>query len=565
MSGFEVAGVALGAFPIAIGALNHFLEGVQTIKYWRRYRIKLSDYASVMETHRVYYLDTLDELLQDIVPSEEMEELMSQPGGVMWKDPRYEQRLKQRLGRSYHAYIRTLAKMHAALNGLCEKLGVDMAGKVLWEDYSVVEREMKRIKVTLKKNVYKEILDDIDKANKDIRDITHQNVYLEPLRQRRLKKRPIAQLKLVRAHARSLYSLLVNGKAWKCECNDYHIATLRLESRPRPLELTDSNDCRFKILLSTGRKDATCPTIDSQWQEIDVVPLSDDTFGVSSTQEQHDQGRVKFAPDPKSIPTSLALQQDSQKKHGIGVIEDICTALCKSSDTQPEVGFLNDEADARYRHYIFRAMADAAERQSVSLRTLLVNADKEALRMSFLRGDRLRIAVILASSVLQLTGTKWWLESEWSSEDILFHNSSEVAGGADYSYPYLPWKLCTAKPNASKSSSLHFDHRSRALLALGFTLIELCFGRTLAAMYKIEDGEAGDLSTRLRTADRLLRSVYNEMGPSYGDVVRRCLRQPFDVLDMNLDNEDLQQKVFDDIVTPLAHDLENFHGRSRIV
>ena len=50
------------------------------------------------------------------------------------------------------------------------------------------------------------------------------------------------------------------------------------------------------------------------------------------------------------------------------------------------------------------------------------------------------------------------------------------------------------------------------------------------------------------------------MGTSYGDVTRRCIRQPFDVRHLDLDQEELQQKVFDDVLTPLIDDLESFFG-----
>ena len=106
--------------------------------------------------------------------------------------------------------------------------------------------------------------------------------------------------------------------------------------------------------------------------------------------------------------------------------------------------------------------------------------------------------------------------------------------------------------------------RSQVLFALGLTLIELCFGKTLAEMHAPEDGDPNDADTQTRTAYRRYHDVYSEMGTSYGDAVRRCLHQPFDVRDMSLDNEELQEKVFDDIVTPLNDDLINFNGRSRI-
>jgi len=50
------------------------------------------------------------------------------------------------------------------------------------------------------------------------------------------------------------------------------------------------------------------------------------------------------------------------------------------------------------------------------------------------------------------------------------------------------------------------------------------------------------------------------MGGQYGDVVRRCLLQPFDVRELRLDNEEVQHKIFNDIVTPLAQNLRSFGG-----
>ena len=131
MSGFEIAGIALAVFPVVVDGLECFVQGVQTIQDWRRYRFKLKDYAGLMESARVFYLDTLEELLNGIVQSEdEMEALMAKPGGTQWKQPRYEEQLKLRLSHSYDAYFRTLEMMIDYLTKLCESLGVNTSGKV---------------------------------------------------------------------------------------------------------------------------------------------------------------------------------------------------------------------------------------------------------------------------------------------------------------------------------------------------------------------------------------------------------------------------------------------------
>lgn len=131
MSGFEIAGVLLAVFPIAVNGISQFIEGAETIKHWRRYRMKLENYAAVVESHRVYYLDTLDELLIDIIESEDdVAGLLEDPGGSAWRSPQYDQRLQRRLGRSYDVYLKSLKSMVEAMNTLCDKLGVSLTGKV---------------------------------------------------------------------------------------------------------------------------------------------------------------------------------------------------------------------------------------------------------------------------------------------------------------------------------------------------------------------------------------------------------------------------------------------------
>ena len=106
--------------------------------------------------------------------------------------------------------------------------------------------------------------------------------------------------------------------------------------------------------------------------------------------------------------------------------------------------------------------------------------------------------------------------------------------------------------------------RNEILLALGLTLVELCFGRTLTDMRKPEDINPDKTTSRLATATRLHGGVYDEMGIAYGDAVRRCLFQLFDVRELNLEIEEVQQKVYDNVVRPLMDDLNNFDGVSRV-
>ena len=250
-------------------------------------------------------------------------------------------------------------------------------------------------------------------------------------------------------------------------------------------------------------------------------------------------------------------------------IIDICSTICAKQWSNGAIGFLVDEEGEKHKHYLYAAdPAITPETRSKSLDDLLSCPISGPHKASLSRKDRLRIAVTLASSILELDGT-FWLKPTWGSKNILFHEKTNQTSDPQYSYPYISWKLCKTDDNVvnymhDSYPYAHYAFRSPSLFALGLTLIELCFGRTLAEMHTPEDGDPRGTSTHISTAFRLCNSVYYEMGTFYGDAVRRCLYQPFDVRDMNPDNEECQQKVLDDIVTPLNDDLLNFTGALRI-
>ncbi|KAI4141992.1 MAG: hypothetical protein LQ341_003350 [Variospora aurantia] len=249
MSGIEVAGVALAVFPILVGGVHRMVEGIEDIKRWRRYKLKLEEYASILESAGVYFLDTLEELLNDIVPpDEELEPLIQEPLGTLWKKPQYDLKLRDRLDRSYKSYLKTVQTLVEKLHTMREKLGIDESGA--------------------------ELLEDIYRANKDLREFTHQNISLEPRRRKRRSGRPIAELQLIRQYAASLYRVLMTGKSWKCECKMYHMASLRLEARPQTVEGVSpkqSQGYAFRVLIFlTSATSGTSTT--AEWKEIEVLP-----------------------------------------------------------------------------------------------------------------------------------------------------------------------------------------------------------------------------------------------------------------------------------------------------
>lgn len=429
-----------------------------------------------------------------------------------------------------------------------------------WSNYTLIKREIKRLKLVLSKTAYAAILAKIDKTNKDLRGITHQNRLLEPARHKRRSKRN-AIFQELQKKARSLYTVLVEGTAWSCKCRDQHIASLRLEARNRELSKT-----MFRVILNNGASQSPYNISSDQrswtWREVDITSIAEPGLPTSAYAtpqtslippprgSSHPRKNVQFAP---YVPL-----QTQPPKIDMSEITDLCKAI-RIPSADRVIGMVMDQS-LNHRHQIYFAEQSVPTQfqvDSISLESLLKTSRDQEMRLSLSRRDRLQIAVTLASSVLQLDQTPW-LRRKWSSAEIMFlYRDSQT----EFDKPYLSSRLssnfpefgnqgCTTKKLSTTTNPIHHD----ALFALGIALIELAFGKPLEAMRRQEGNETDYVSTNL------IDSVYNEMGGRYGDVVRRCVHCPFDIRNKTFENEDFLETVFDLVATPLAQDLEAFDG-----
>ena len=133
MSGIEVAGLVLAVFPLVVNGLQHFTEGVDTVKSWswKTYHRELINYNRTLTTEEKYCLDTLEALLSGIIRSDdEYDALKKDPGDNLWQKPEYQEQLKRRLDHNYGNYMDTMTTMLRTLTVVRDKLGLDDSGKV---------------------------------------------------------------------------------------------------------------------------------------------------------------------------------------------------------------------------------------------------------------------------------------------------------------------------------------------------------------------------------------------------------------------------------------------------
>lgn len=373
------------------------------------------------------------------------------------------------------------------------------------------------IKHTLSRKIYEQLLKDIAKANDDLYHITRQSILLEPYRQKRRSKQLTTGLKTVREHATSIYQTFIRGKGWNCHCTTHHIARLRLETRFVSLEKENvkvTPSAPFTILLAQRIKELPQPI--AQYQAVEISSSFDKKTDEIVRNDSITKSRtVKFASSPV-----LSRQDCHSPKASLNeerkLILDFCSKLYAARNSDNAIGFVVDEENDKHTHHF--TLVDpiiSNESQMKSLNDLLSCSERESRRNDLSRGGRLRIAVILASSILQLHGTPW-LKSHWTCKDVYLLERNISGNGQGHVYPYLPWKLCK---DDSSSPVSNIDQKQPArceiLFALGQVLVELCFGKPLTELCAPEDDLHNEETLRTTTAQRLLDEVDREMGDSY--------------------------------------------------
>ena len=130
-TGIELAGLALATFPLVVDGLTHYVNGLHAIREWRRFRRELSQYSNAFETQRIWYLDTLELLLDGIIDSkDDLASMIQDPGHALWHTHEYESRLRTRLDRSFDLFFRLLREVVDRLEDFGRRSGLGSEGNV---------------------------------------------------------------------------------------------------------------------------------------------------------------------------------------------------------------------------------------------------------------------------------------------------------------------------------------------------------------------------------------------------------------------------------------------------
>lgn len=126
MSGFEVAGIVLAAFPLAISALNKYREVATRLGLFYKIQLEHKKWLDDLEFHQLLFSRHLRQLvLPLVVDDDKIKELLSNPRGDGWRDRNIAAALASRLGDSYELYFKYVSGVKGVVDDINHELAVD--------------------------------------------------------------------------------------------------------------------------------------------------------------------------------------------------------------------------------------------------------------------------------------------------------------------------------------------------------------------------------------------------------------------------------------------------------
>jgi hypothetical protein len=420
-----------------------------------------------------------------------------------------------------------------------------------FSDPSLFKQEFKRLKFGISKTEYSEQLNALKNFNQALTRLTKQSLELEPSRTEYKKACP--NFSVLQDYARSLFETLRSGL--RCGCGG-HAVKLRLEHRIQRTDKERVEAVPFRVIFTYSSDDpspssSASPSTFWNWTEADircisdnprlVAPSSGSNMVYSSTESAR---RVRFqkiqAQQNASSSTTVTIveQQVIAASTITPEIQDLCKATTASYQSQRDqcIGFLTDNTKRKHGIYPLELAAHCDQQSwaAYSLRQVLTKRANINRRLTQL--DKFRVAVDLASSVLQLYKTPW-LDEQWSDNDVYFVHRPGVPLSNLYKHAFV-YRELSSTPSAQKAA--YKVIRNQTLFTLGILLTELLYGKSIEELQLSRDLNCqGTPGIAWCTAERLIEEeIEYEAGPRYLDAVRRCIRCDFNRKELRLDNED---------------------------
>ncbi|KAI1377889.1 hypothetical protein F4677DRAFT_413835 [Hypoxylon crocopeplum] len=577
MSGLEVAGIVLGAFPIAVEALEKYREVFRRLGLFHRIRVEYLKCKHNLKFHQASFAGHIRRLLLPLIEDDnKINELMSDPAGRSWKDKEIAWMLQHQLGRESHElFIQCIGCIKNVMEKLNHELALDstslqdslnkprmpMSGSRLKESATKanVQFQLYRLKFSNGESVRTELFKELERYDSQFaRLLDMGDKETELAQKRKLTKSSLSESVLCSfwIYANSFFKAL--AATWTCCCEEQHLTSLLLQHRTSKIN-------EFNVLFAKGRPScwriqktlitegdgdlAAAITADVGVGEGTTVRRAQHSVNIpirpaSEIKDQHIQ---KAKPQPDVICKSKS--SGACQSH-INQISCLCSSLEQGID-----GFCGYLTGSDYRYYVYRV----SQQQSDSFNSITIDQIlRREVSPAPSRRQRYALSFILASSFLQLLDTPWLPES-WRKSDIVFISDENKPNMFLLDQPHLSRKFIATPPPEDQQTSLAITIATegsrtrtfRSLELLGIVLLELCFGQPLEAQpcrkqWPTGDGEMQRYAFDFVAAREWVGEVNEEAGPDFDEAIRWCFEGH-----RNTPPEKWRQEMLRQVVQPL--------------
>ncbi|KAF8535411.1 hypothetical protein BDD12DRAFT_893069 [Trichophaea hybrida] len=375
VTGIEIAGITLGAFPVAVEALKFYASSAQTFNNLRRHRQVLESF--------------------DMVSSDKLKRLMDQPGGPQWKAQEFQDMLISQLRKNTVGYfVSTVEELRAAVADVIENYEHKTPDKE-----PIIER-LRGMTLAALTDYRKGRIEEVHKLNGDLARLisgSQPTNFGQPSKS--TARLAVEYYRRIRRHAILLHDVL-NDQFLAQACGPVpHCAKLQLDVRRiEALQMyTSSNGFgtgpsphRYFKLPTSRRKLSPQPPLNHPQPVI-----------------QHKKAAVF------NIPTDNIESTSSSSKPPLfpattKIIKNLCTTLVNldAGSSCNCLGLLVDSKQRKHRVWLPRNTYSPTY-----WRNSHPPFSPQPIPAIKTRKERLRLGVKLASSVMQLHDTVWLDES----------------------------------------------------------------------------------------------------------------------------------------------------------
>ncbi|KAH7082519.1 hypothetical protein BKA63DRAFT_549107, partial [Paraphoma chrysanthemicola] len=536
MSGLEIAGAVLAAFPLIISGLEHWEKVAKIQGFFWQFRKAYNRCRADMMYHETIYRGNLKELLLPIVSESDMNALLKNGADARWTDNvALQGRLEERLHDSYKSYVETISRLTDTMAALQEELCVQnpVVQNAITHPNSVkahihqqapsqkaslstrtktnISYQIYRIKFSTREHERSSLFRQLQDYNERLNLLLSQSDRLSALQVQTghdwKQNRSLEKIfRRVWKCSKGLYQSL--EQAWNCTCCQKHAANLQLEHRTK-------DDIYFNLILTSMEESHQGQCGSWSWREI-RCNQSETTINTASrgaalptsfkTQQNPGSsgGRrsVSFAP-VTSIPSL-------QSSTAPAPISSLCQQLADSSRIHCLGTIGCDETEYTLHHS--EQFCDHRDSHAKSLDNILAES-RIGSQYFVSRRRRYRIALLIASTVAQLKATPW-LFSGFGKKDIKFFPLVDAGGSVIFGEPFIE-KGFHGTATSRNHSTTDFNFQS-----LGIILLELCFGHRLEdhpirRKYAPGNDAQSEAAFDLVAAIAWLQNVEEEAGADY--------------------------------------------------